>query len=66
MNRQTNPRKTRQAANIFLPNFRDILVRPIGVVWITEIVFGGPLAAGKKLLGKRGKTVTNENFNFPR
>ena len=32
-NRQTNGSKTRQAHNIFLPNFQNILVGPIGVYW---------------------------------
>ena len=32
-NPQTNASKTRQADNIFLPNFQNILVRPIGVYW---------------------------------
>ena len=45
---------------IFLPNFQGILVRPIGVVWSKKIRFGGHLAAGTQLLGKRQKTVTNE------
>ena len=32
-NPQTNASKTGQADNIFLPNFQNILVRPIGVYW---------------------------------
>ena len=59
-NRQSGPPKTRQALNFFLPNFQGILVGPIGVVWSKKIGFGGHLAAGTQLLGKRQKTVTNE------
>ena len=59
------PAKPGKPQIFFLPNFQGILVRPIGVVWSTKIVFGGPLAAGKNLLGKRRKTVTSENLDFP-
>ena len=64
-NRQSGPPKTRQAPNFFLPNFQGILVRPIGVVWSKKIGFGGHLAAGTQLLGKRRKTVTNEIYDYP-